>query len=64
MPETIANLSRANIKIWVLTGDKQETAVNIGYSCNMLTEDMKKVFIVREYDSEDVSVAFIYSSSK
>ena len=30
VPETISNLSKADIKIWVLTGDKQETAVNIG----------------------------------
>ncbi|XP_067827575.1 phospholipid-transporting ATPase ID isoform X3 [Heptranchias perlo] len=44
--ETIANLTLANIKIWVLTGDKQETAVNIGYSCNMLTDDMNEIFIV------------------
>uniref|UniRef100_H2YBK6 Phospholipid-transporting ATPase n=1 Tax=Ciona savignyi TaxID=51511 RepID=H2YBK6_CIOSA len=46
VPETIANLSNANIKIWVLTGDKQETAVNIGYSCNMLTEEMKNNVVV------------------
>ncbi|XP_059037500.1 probable phospholipid-transporting ATPase IM isoform X4 [Mustela lutreola] len=44
--ETIASLSLANIKIWVLTGDKQETAINIGYACNMLTDDMNDVFIV------------------
>uniref|UniRef100_A0A8C1SYJ1 Phospholipid-transporting ATPase n=1 Tax=Cyprinus carpio TaxID=7962 RepID=A0A8C1SYJ1_CYPCA len=30
VPETIATLMKANIKIWVLTGDKQETAINIG----------------------------------
>ena len=30
VPETIANLSQANIKIWILTGDKQETAINVG----------------------------------
>lgn len=30
VPETIANLLKAGIKIWVLTGDKQETAINIG----------------------------------
>jgi len=30
IPETIENLSKANIKIWILTGDKQETAINIG----------------------------------
>ncbi|MEE6472636.1 hypothetical protein FKM82_009672, partial [Ascaphus truei] len=29
VPETIATLMKAEIKIWVLTGDKQETAVNI-----------------------------------
>lgn len=46
VPETIAILSLANIKIWVLTGDKQETAVNIGYSCKMLTDDMSEVFII------------------
>ena len=32
VPRTIANLRTAGIKIWVLTGDKQETAVNIGYT--------------------------------
>ena len=32
VPNTIATLARANIKIWVLTGDKDETAINIGES--------------------------------
>uniref|UniRef100_A0A8B9HPB2 Phospholipid-transporting ATPase n=1 Tax=Astyanax mexicanus TaxID=7994 RepID=A0A8B9HPB2_ASTMX len=41
VPETIAKLAKANIKIWVLTGDKKETAVNIGYSCELLTDGMK-----------------------
>ncbi|KAM5235534.1 putative phospholipid-transporting ATPase IM [Ctenodactylus gundi] len=44
--ETIASLLLANIKIWILTGDKQETAVNIGYACNVLTDDMNDVFVV------------------
>ena len=30
VPQTIANLAAAGIKLWVLTGDKQETAINIG----------------------------------
>lgn len=30
VPETIATLMKAEIKIWILTGDKQETALNIG----------------------------------
>jgi len=32
---------RANIKIWMLTGDKMETAENIGRSCNLITEHME-----------------------
>ncbi|XP_029431569.1 probable phospholipid-transporting ATPase IM isoform X2 [Rhinatrema bivittatum] len=44
--ETIGSLIIANIKLWVLTGDKQETAMNIGYSCHMLTDDMNDIFIV------------------
>jgi P-type E1-E2 ATPase len=31
--QTIDNIMRANIRIWVLTGDKQETAIEIGKSC-------------------------------
>ncbi len=27
-------------QIWVLTGDKKETAVNIGYSCKLLSDQM------------------------
>ncbi|KAA0719709.1 Phospholipid-transporting ATPase IC [Triplophysa tibetana] len=41
VPETIAKLAKADIKIWVLTGDKKETAENIGFSCQLLTDDMK-----------------------
>lgn len=54
VPETIAILTLANIKIWVLTGDKQETAVNIGYSCKMLTDDMTEVFIITGHTVYDV----------
>uniref|UniRef100_A0AAX7SYC9 Phospholipid-transporting ATPase n=1 Tax=Astatotilapia calliptera TaxID=8154 RepID=A0AAX7SYC9_ASTCA len=36
VPETIAALQRAGIKVWVLTGDKQETAINIAYACKLL----------------------------
>lgn len=41
VPETIETLSAAGIKIWMLTGDKQETAVNIAYSCRLFRPDMK-----------------------
>ncbi|KFV45297.1 putative phospholipid-transporting ATPase IK, partial [Tyto alba] len=41
VPETIQLLKLGNIKVWVLTGDKQETAMNIGYACKLLTGDME-----------------------
>jgi len=38
VPETIEKLMTAGIKVWVLTGDKQETAIEIGKSCNLINE--------------------------
>uniref|UniRef100_A0A8C3BHM9 Phospholipid-transporting ATPase n=1 Tax=Cairina moschata TaxID=8855 RepID=A0A8C3BHM9_CAIMO len=38
VPDTIAALRESGIQIWVLTGDKQETAVNIAYSCKLLNQ--------------------------
>ncbi|XP_027128325.1 probable phospholipid-transporting ATPase IM [Larimichthys crocea] len=54
VPETIACLSLADIKIWVLTGDKLETAMNIGYSCNMLRDDMNEVFVISSHTVQEV----------
>jgi P-type E1-E2 ATPase len=34
--ETIVKLRKAGIKVWMLTGDKKETAVNIGKSCGLI----------------------------
>ncbi|KAG5263969.1 hypothetical protein AALO_G00270670 [Alosa alosa] len=36
VPETIEALREAGMQVWVLTGDKPETAVNIAYSCKLL----------------------------
>ncbi|KXJ22396.1 phospholipid-transporting ATPase IA [Exaiptasia diaphana] len=48
VPESIAALADADIKIWVLTGDKQETAINIGYACRLLTDKMKLLICTDE----------------
>lgn len=40
VPHTIELLSKAGIKLWVLTGDKQETAINIGHSCSLIHHNM------------------------
>ncbi|XP_078259186.1 phospholipid-transporting ATPase IB [Rhinoraja longicauda] len=57
VPETIATLMKAGIKIWVLTGDKQETAINIGYSCRLLSQSMT-LLVVNE-DSLDATKEII-----
>lgn len=45
VPETIDYLLKCGIKIWVLTGDKRETAVMIGYTSRLLTDKTKVVHI-------------------
>jgi phospholipid-transporting ATPase len=40
--KTIDAIKKAGIKVWVLTGDKIETAINIGYSCKLLQNEMKQ----------------------
>lgn len=55
VPDTIALLGDAGIKLWVLTGDKVETAINIGFSCNLLHNDMDLLRIQIEEDESGSS---------
>lgn len=54
--QTISKLQEAGIKVWVLTGDKVETAINIGFSCKLLNDTFKQL-IVTEKTFEDVSIS-------
>lgn len=45
VPDTISALGDAGIRIWMLTGDKEETAINIAYSCKLLHRRMHKMVI-------------------
>ncbi|CDF40356.1 unnamed protein product [Chondrus crispus] len=54
VPETLKKLEQASIKVWVLTGDKQETAINIGLSCGAIDEGMD-VVIINEDNLEDTA---------
>ncbi|RQM23233.1 hypothetical protein B5M09_003153 [Aphanomyces astaci] len=50
VPRAIARLMEAGMKVWVLTGDKQETAINIAYACQLMDNDMMQyVFNLDEY---------------
>uniref|UniRef100_A0A0V0IZF0 Phospholipid-transporting ATPase n=1 Tax=Solanum chacoense TaxID=4108 RepID=A0A0V0IZF0_SOLCH len=48
VPDCIDKLAQAGIKIWVLTGDKMETAINIGYACSLLRQGMNQIIITLE----------------
>ncbi|CAD0027863.1 unnamed protein product [Aureobasidium pullulans] len=55
VPDAIQLLAQAGIKLWVLTGDKVETAINIGFSCNLLGNDMD--LIVLNIQDENMATA-------
>lgn len=40
VPQILESFRIAGIKVWMLTGDKMETAKNIGFSCKLLTDEM------------------------
>merc|ERR1719410_985366 len=43
VPDAIARLREAGIVVWVLTGDKQETAINIAFSCKLFSPNMEVI---------------------
>lgn len=55
VPSTISLLAEAGIKLWVLTGDKVETAINIGFSCNLLRNDMS-LLVIKVEGGDEASV--------
>ncbi|KAM9354543.1 phospholipid-transporting ATPase VD [Pholidichthys leucotaenia] len=57
VPETIDALQRASIKVWVLTGDKQETAVNITRACKLIKDD--DCVLVANCDSKDACATLL-----
>jgi phospholipid-transporting ATPase len=55
---TIHDIKRAGIKVWVLTGDKVETAINIGFSCRLLSNDMN-MFIIKETEPKRIRIELV-----
>lgn len=49
VPDSIESFRKAGIKFWMLTGDKVETAISIGFSCSMLDNSMD-LTILQELD--------------
>jgi len=51
--DVISHIREAGIKLWVLTGDKIETAINIGYACQLLDQEME-IFIIDKFNTKDI----------
>ncbi|KAJ3412743.1 hypothetical protein HDV05_000313 [Chytridiales sp. JEL 0842] len=56
VPETIEYLLRCDIRIWLLTGDKQETAINIGMSSRLISPEMNVLVLIARDEKEVVRV--------
>ncbi|KAM7537180.1 hypothetical protein Aperf_G00000078666 [Anoplocephala perfoliata] len=52
VPDTIAALREAGLKVWVLTGDKEETATSIAYAAQLITEE-QRVFVLSAQNAEE-----------
>lgn len=53
--DAIDKLRRAGIKMWMLTGDKRETAINIGYSCRLIKDYSTVVVLSSEIGRDSLS---------
>lgn len=51
--KTIMDVKKAGVKVWVLTGDKIETAINIGFSCELLDKEME-IFVIDKESTKDI----------
>ena len=45
VPETIVQLQQAGVRTWMLTGDKQETAINVAYAAHLISQHTRVVVI-------------------
>ncbi|TQD89006.1 hypothetical protein C1H46_025397 [Malus baccata] len=53
VPETIESLRKAGINFWMLTGDKQNTAIQIALSCNFISPEPKGQLLLIDGKTED-----------
>jgi phospholipid-translocating ATPase len=67
VPETIDKLHRANIKIWMLTGDKRETAINIAHSariCKPYSQVVVLDYVDGDIEQQIASILSLSSMAK
>lgn len=66
VPDAIDKLRRAKIKMWMLTGDKRETAVNIGHSCRLIKDYSSITVLDQEIGdvNQCIAAAFVEINSE
>ncbi|CAL8134314.1 unnamed protein product [Orchesella dallaii] len=52
VPETLQSFAAAGIRVWMLTGDKLETGVNVAVSCGLITASTKQYIVAKTSDGE------------
>jgi len=55
VPAALQSLAAAGIRTWMLTGDKNETAINIGFSCRLLNENMLPLIELTSGSAEELN---------
>jgi len=64
VPECIDDLLEGGIKVWMLTGDKRETAKNIGMACNLIEPDMIALKAPDDLKSDEALEKFRINSAE
>ncbi|GIM11339.1 hypothetical protein Vretimale_14838, partial [Volvox reticuliferus] len=55
VPEAVATLLAAGVRVWMITGDKLETAVNIARSAHLVTQPHdSQLLVLREHEERDI----------
>ncbi|CAH6720416.1 probable phospholipid-transporting ATPase Dnf3p [[Candida] jaroonii] len=62
--DAIEKLRRAGIKMWMLTGDKRETAINIGYSCRLIKDYSTVAILNIDHGKEEVKKIIVDAIKK
>jgi phospholipid-transporting ATPase len=64
VPETISLLKEMGIRVWVLTGDKTETAVDIAKSCRLFSDSTSMAYATQGENSKDCEDRLLKAHSK
>jgi phospholipid-translocating P-type ATPase (flippase) len=65
VPGCIHNLAQGGVKIWVCTGDKEETAINIASACQLLDTTMRMIIVnLKEFPTKQSIKAMLMEETK